>query len=145
MDTWSDEERAYLTRTYLGDNVDEEDLARWWKEGQEWTKGQDGRAPLEGVALLRAIVQDRGLAEGHEALDELIARAEGKQMNEQEALRRLAMGGTLVLTIPRDDFAHLMAMVAQIESDEGSPTSENDVRELSRIASDLSQQADAQD
>lgn len=34
-------------------------------------------APLSGVELLRAIVQDRGLAEAHEALDELIARAEG--------------------------------------------------------------------
>ena len=64
-------------------------------------------------------------------------------------------GDMLVLMVPRDDFAKLMDFVARIEQCPQGPrgvvlTEETffdrkDVNDLSRIASNLSQQADAQD
>ena len=65
-------------------------------------------------------------------------------------LRRFALGDMLMLTIPRDDFAKLMDFVARVEqAQQGDRLYDNiaieDIEMLSRIASDLSQQADAQD
>lgn len=50
-------------------------------------------------------------------------------------------GSNLILVIPRDDFAKLMDLIAKIEQND---LDEHDVVEFSRIASDLSQQADGQ-
>lgn len=68
-------------------------------------------------------------------------------MDEQEMLHRMCLGDMLVLTIPRDDFAKLMDAVARLEQGQivGDEGVEDLVDDLSRIASDLSQQADAQD
>lgn len=71
---------------------------------------------------------------------------EHKSTEEQVALHRLAYGDMLIVTIPRDDFAKLMDHIASLEQDKlhsGVPL--DMVDDLSRIASDLSQQADAQD
>lgn len=74
--------------------------------------------------------------------------------SESESLQHLALGSNLVLLIPRDDFAKLMDFVARFEQASVGPTGvvltedmlfdAHDIYELSRIASDLSQQADAQ-
>lgn len=64
-------------------------------------------------------------------------------MDEQEALQRLAYGNMLMLTIPRDDLATLMDAVARLE--QHAVITPDMVIDLSRIASDLSQQADAQE
>ena len=53
-----------------------------------------------------------------------------------------APGDMLILTIPRDDFALLMKAIAKLDED---IVNEHDLIVLSRIASDLSQQADGQD
>lgn len=49
-----------------------------------------------------------------------------------------------VLTIPRDDFAVLMDTIARCEQGQKLTIDDAMVTELSRIASDLSQQADGQ-
>lgn len=49
-----------------------------------------------------------------------------------------------VFTVPRDDFALLMDTIARCEQGQKLTITEDMVAELSRVASDLSQQADAQ-
>jgi hypothetical protein len=50
----------------------------------------------------------------------------------------------LVLTLPRDDMAVLMDAIARCEQGQKPSIDDGMVAELSRIASDLSQQADGQ-
>lgn len=78
------------------------------------------------------------------AYDEAVERKREMDEEAQEALRRLAMGDMLVLTIPRDDFAVLMDTIARCEQGQKLTIDDQMVSELSRIASDLSQQADGQ-
>lgn len=50
----------------------------------------------------------------------------------------------LVLTVPRDDFALLMDVIARCEQGQKLSIDDLMVAELSRVAADLSEQADAQ-